>query len=142
MDKRVGVERREVQRESEREQVGGAKRVRIVRVRCVRRNSGLVEERVKKVACDLWYSFFFFQAEDGIRDIGVTGVQTCALPISLRPEPCQYGGMLERLSQDPSRARLLPPGRVQIEYAGVTFRYRLHGGRYLASTSQDRKSVV
>src|SRR3712207_7066410 len=29
---------------------------------------------------DVW--FFFFQAEDGIRDIGVTGVQTCALPIS------------------------------------------------------------
>src|SRR5258707_6979357 len=28
------------------------------------------------------YVFFFFQAEDGIRDIGVTGVQTCALPIS------------------------------------------------------------
>src|SRR3712207_8949988 len=26
--------------------------------------------------------FFFFQAEDGIRDIGVTGVQTCTLPIS------------------------------------------------------------
>src|SRR3712207_7772545 len=25
--------------------------------------------------------FFFLQAEDGIRDIGVTGVQTCALPI-------------------------------------------------------------
>ena len=24
---------------------------------------------------------FFFRAEDGIRDIGVTGVQTCALPI-------------------------------------------------------------
>ena len=28
------------------------------------------------------WCFFFFQAEDGIRDIGVTGVQTCALPIS------------------------------------------------------------
>src|SRR5256885_10506971 len=27
-------------------------------------------------------SFFFFQAEDGIRDYKVTGVQTCALPIS------------------------------------------------------------
>ena len=26
--------------------------------------------------------FFFFQAEDGIRDYKVTGVQTCALPIS------------------------------------------------------------
>src|SRR5216684_8116971 len=28
--------------------------------------------------------FFFFQAEDGIRDVAVTGVQTCALPISGR----------------------------------------------------------
>src|SRR5260221_6542022 len=30
---------------------------------------------------DALYSFFFFQAEDGIRDHCVTGVQTCALPI-------------------------------------------------------------
>src|SRR5205807_5538348 len=29
------------------------------------------------------FLFFFFQAEDGIRDYKVTGVQTCALPISL-----------------------------------------------------------
>src|SRR2546430_8529152 len=28
------------------------------------------------------FVFFFFQAEDGIRDLTVTGVQTCALPIS------------------------------------------------------------
>src|SRR5947208_15229084 len=32
--------------------------------------------------------FFFFQAEDGIRDDLVTGVQTCALPISHRSRPC------------------------------------------------------
>src|SRR5699024_11961475 len=32
------------------------------------------------------FSFFFFQAEDGIRDRNVTGVQTCALPIS----PCAH----------------------------------------------------
>src|SRR5258707_5377929 len=38
---------------------------------------------------------FFFQAEDGIRDIGVTGVQTCALPIWLRPH--------ERLARDAAR---------------------------------------
>src|SRR5205809_3749315 len=31
--------------------------------------------------CCLFF-FFFFQAEDGIRDVAVTGVQTCALPIS------------------------------------------------------------
>src|SRR5687768_17719299 len=29
----------------------------------------------------LMFCFFFFQAEDGIRDVAVTGVQTCALPI-------------------------------------------------------------
>src|SRR2546430_5302399 len=29
------------------------------------------------------FHFFFFQAEDGIRDLTVTGVQTCALPIYL-----------------------------------------------------------
>src|SRR5437879_11551638 len=30
----------------------------------------------------IFFFFFFFQAEDGIRDTSVTGVQTCALPIS------------------------------------------------------------
>src|SRR5690554_7072650 len=29
----------------------------------------------------MYFCFFFFQAEDGIRDADVTGVQTCALPI-------------------------------------------------------------
>src|SRR3989449_5331367 len=32
------------------------------------------------------FFFFFFQAEDGIRDVAVTGVQTCALPISRKSE--------------------------------------------------------
>src|SRR3712207_7942169 len=39
--------------------------------------------------------FFFFQAEDGIRDIGVTGVQTCALPIWLLGE--QQGPRIEAI---------------------------------------------
>src|SRR2546423_12828832 len=48
--------------------------------------------------------FFFFQAEDGIRDKLVTGVQTCALPIfpnpNLRPETAWSGelGNATRLS--------------------------------------------
>src|SRR6266496_2006234 len=33
------------------------------------------------------FFFFFFQAEDGIRDLYVTGVQTCALPISWATRP-------------------------------------------------------
>src|SRR2546429_7081965 len=47
------------------------------------------------VVCDYLF-FFFFQAEDGIRDVAVTGVQTCALPIyrssrtawRIRRDPC------------------------------------------------------
>src|SRR5256885_5591151 len=34
-----------------------------------------------EVVCSREYVIFFFQAEDGIRDYKVTGVQTCALPI-------------------------------------------------------------
>ena len=37
---------------------------------------------IRCVSLDLGF-FFFFQAEDGIRDHCVTGVQTCALPIYL-----------------------------------------------------------
>src|SRR5260370_18871752 len=40
----------------------------------------------------LWCCLFFFQAEDGIRDSSVTGVQTCALPISglVLPYPARH----------------------------------------------------
>src|SRR5690606_39772407 len=54
--------------------------------------------------------FFFFQAEDGIRDFHVTGVQTCALPICSRasvfhataPRPC---GLLRPLLGDAREQR-------------------------------------
>src|SRR2546422_1584868 len=39
-------------------------------------------------ACLLYCFFFFFKEEAGIRDVAVTGVQTCALPISY-PAPLQ-----------------------------------------------------
>src|SRR2546422_6148605 len=41
--------------------------------------------------------FFFFQAEDGIRDVAVTGVQTCALPIyQHRCDPHATAGAVDR----------------------------------------------
>src|SRR5204862_5866846 len=45
--------------------------------------------------------FFFFQAEDGIRDLYVTGVQTCALPISSRDFHSDTSMMV------PSRERMI-----------------------------------
>src|SRR5438046_7321402 len=58
------------------------------------------------------FFFFFFQAEDGIRDWSVTGVQTCALPISP-----------------------LPPAARRLHYLLATpFRYRPHlGSRFRAA---------
>src|SRR5438132_941875 len=51
--------------------------------------------------------FFFFQAEDGIRDHCVTGVQTCALPILKRPspEPASIRRGSARGLRSPPRAR-------------------------------------
>src|SRR2546430_10941827 len=48
--------------------------------------------------------FFFFQAEDGIRDLTVTGVQTCALPISCSP----VGGGLKCSKRGPSGRNARP----------------------------------
>src|SRR5256885_12575707 len=66
---------------------------------------------------------FFFQAEDGIRDYKVTGVQTCALPISVLGFPGRRAG------NPPWRAGWPPPGRrisakrrkgIGAAHAGVT----------------------
>src|SRR5215203_6490717 len=56
---------------------------------------------------------FFFQAEDGIRDIGVTGVQTCALPIS----PDQIPLCVHRLHRAPAR-----PERMFMQFHGGVYR--------------------
>src|SRR3989338_4658678 len=64
-------------------------------------------------------SFFriFFQAEDGIRDGTVTGVQTCALPIC-RPETCLFSTI----------QAMAPPASAWLEYfflpAHCSFRSR------------------
>src|SRR2546430_5705756 len=55
---------------------------------------------VTVLSTSLWYlerldedtMFFFFQAEDGIRDLTVTGVQTCALPIGEAARSGAAGG--------------------------------------------------
>src|SRR2546427_12345458 len=54
-----------------------------------------------------WIIFFFFQAEDGIRDLTVTGVQTCALPIYCHGDDRQLGHQTQQLvAMAVPRARL------------------------------------
>src|SRR2546426_6826384 len=64
--------------------------------------------------------FFFFQAEDGIRDYKVTGVQTCALPIYRRRSgDLSYAKLLEEwndlLTRRPTFREPLAPYRLVLE---------------------------
>src|SRR2546422_1455472 len=54
--------------------------------------------------CIVVFLFFFFQAEDGIRDVAVTGVQTCALPI------CMIVGVPKEIKTAEHRVALVPAG--------------------------------
>src|SRR5260370_28804494 len=81
--------------------------------------------------------FFFFQAEDGIRDSSVTGVQTCALPISCRRAlPACFGS--EILRKGPAAGEGNPEApRHQITTASAAPCSPRSRG-----TPADRKSVV
>src|SRR5215475_2155362 len=81
------------------------------------------------------FFFFFFQAEDGIRDFHVTGVQTCALPIST------WCADADRLAQRGTTAAPPAAGRPRCDYRGScrappscagapagARRHELHGG--------------
>src|SRR5256885_4391825 len=96
--------------------------------------------RTNSFFANLCLSFFFFQAEDGIRDYKVTGVQTCALPIS-RSAPVGDPG---RLGAGPAAglsvagldaARLSGRGCGRVRHAAA-------GVRVGVPPCADRKSVV
>src|SRR5439155_6944304 len=82
--------------------------------------------------------FFFFQAEDGIRDGHVTGVQTCALPISGRAERALAPSLLQELmaadQHDATRhGRLSAPWRTDRCYG----RERANSTAHKASSSRS-----
>src|SRR3712207_6973467 len=84
-------------------------------------------------------SFFFFQAEDGIRDIGVTGVQTCALPICGRSEPGCWPHS-SNLRRERLEAQKGPDPGIHLFRRPVRLPDELDVNR--ADPFQDRKSVV
>src|SRR5437868_11054648 len=58
----------------------------------------------------IYYLFFFFQAEDGIRDRNVTGVQTCALPILVHAGTCVNQKPIVKKGQHVKRGQVVADG--------------------------------
>src|SRR5467141_131904 len=85
------------------------------------------------------FFFFFFQAEDGIRDSSVTGVQTCALPIS-RLSGCGPFELARR-----SRRHLCPPNRqplsaeIAVEQHVTAETVGAHGRAHRLVDTRDRR---
>src|SRR5205085_6283647 len=101
--------------------------------------------------CFFFFFFFFFQAEDGIRDLTVTGVQTCALPISCaacrRPAAAIAGNGPARVQANaraahgPSRCSTRA-GASQIGRASCRERVESSGGGgALKKKTKDKKTV-
>src|SRR5256885_7202187 len=90
---------------------------------------------------DVDVRFFFFQAEDGIRDYKVTGVQTCALPISIAEEIVVAHPGKQHLSAGTSSHNLsaVVAGHGDVHVNGETAGMK----RVVQQESKlDRKSVV
>src|SRR5205809_1762264 len=81
-----------------------------------------------------FFFFFFFQAEDGIRDVAVTGVQTCALPICLILHAKNAGADAVKLQIFKAR-RLMHPTAAFAQYQTERCDDR-------SPAEIDRKSVV
>src|SRR5438270_1803028 len=93
-----------------------------------------------------WTRFFFYQAEDGIRDLTLTGVQTCALPIFLVP---RKPFVPDTVHANPARTAYGEPGanaragypyRNSPAYPVAPIQNRYGGADYYRN--RDRKSVV
>src|SRR5256885_8722731 len=82
---------------------------------------------------------FFFQAEDGIRDYKVTGVQTCALPIWSRlKQPLTVARLIERTRDVLQIDHVSDTGGLDRE---ITSPHVSSPGLALAGYTEDRKST-
>src|SRR5437879_11563154 len=101
------------------------------------------DELISLLPCMMYHSLicFFFQAEDGIRDTSVTGVQTCALPISRHRQPQRQGGAHAegRFLRGGGRGRV-PRGILRSEERRVgERRVDLGGGRMIKKKKKTRR---
>src|SRR5256885_10098537 len=83
--------------------------------------------------------FFFFQAEDGIRDYKVTGVQTCALPISIETPEGPNIGLINSMAL---YARLNEYGFLETPYRRVDGSVVTNEILYLSAIEEGRYVIA
>src|SRR6267378_6346433 len=89
--------------------------------------------------CDFMFFFFFFQAEDGIRDLYVTGVQTCALPIcSLKRLPSLVKSYWMGSCAKRKPAYTEAPASVTVTNTGISGRFTISCAKGPASQPTTR----
>src|SRR2546430_7706057 len=88
--------------------------------------------------CVVCMLFFFFQAEDGIRDLTVTGVQTCALPISVAPARPRRRPRLHELAR-PGALSVLGEARPRGDRARRRLRVRRDAAPRRDDRSEERR---
>src|SRR5256886_4727823 len=88
---------------------GSGARQQVVGWECDQRQ----ERRRRSVRTETRVDSFFFQAEDGIRDLTVTGVQTCALPIFNCSATDLYGARCGLVHSSTGESRLHRQGRAR-----------------------------
>src|SRR5256884_1817177 len=86
----------------------------------------------------VFVSFFFFQAEDGIRDVAVTGVQTCALPILPGNERTNWASGEVSSYSLPGTQNSLAAGTESLWPNSVKFRYPLPSSCPFARSEERR----
>src|SRR5207249_8123966 len=99
-----------------------------------------VEQVVHQADNVLDLPLFFFQAEDGIRDLNVTGVQTCALPISIAGSLFSEIEAKAAFWQRPRRlapARVTPPPATRVPEAPSDVASMVEGFRLAYSNLQE-----
>src|SRR5438552_11636365 len=103
---------------------------------------GVAHSRNEGAARAVGKSPFFFQAEDGIRDDLVTGVQTCALPISAkRPRDKLLTSCWRLPSAPPIHLRMRSPRRAQLRLPPPSLPRRLRRRSNPPLRKRDRKST-
>src|SRR6266436_4106375 len=89
----------------------------------------------------LFFFFFFFQAEDGIRDVAVTGVQTCALPILHGAHQVAHRLSTTTLPRRPER-RTVRPARSGTTKSGASVGPRRASARRPPATASPSAPVT